>query len=139
MEQRFRIQNAGELAFVLDRIEASLLEQDLSKDAAGEMRLVAEEALTNILSYAHRPAEQSRIEVNLEVSSAFVRLTLRDHGRAFNPLEVDAPRLDLPIEERPVGGLGVHLIKTLTDEQIYSRERDENVLVLVKRRESLPL
>ena len=134
-----RIHSAGELAFVLDRVEASLLEQGLSKDVAGEMRLVAEEALTNVLSYAHRPAEQSMIEVNLEVNSAFVRLTLRDHGQAFNPLELSPAELDLPIEERPVGGLGGHLIKTLTDEQISSRERDENVLVLVKRRESLPL
>ncbi|MGH9323379.1 MAG: ATP-binding protein [Vicinamibacteria bacterium] len=140
MEERFRIQGAPEeLASVLDRIEALVLEQGLSPDLASEMRLVAEEALTNVLHHAYEPQEKTAVEVTLRVEAAEVRLLFRDRGRAFNPLESGSPRFDLPVEQRPLGGLGIHLIKTLTDEQIYSREGEENVLVLVKRRASLPL
>jgi anti-sigma regulatory factor (Ser/Thr protein kinase) len=119
----------------LDRIEALLLEKNLSPDAAGEMRLVAEEALTNVLRHAYARDEESAVELTMGIEAAEVRFVLRDGGRAFNPLEAGAPALDLPLEERPEGGLGIHLIKTLTDEQRYAREGEENVLVLIKRRE----
>jgi anti-sigma regulatory factor (Ser/Thr protein kinase) len=128
-----------ELTGVLDGIEAALLEQNLSKDVSGEMRLVAEEAVTNVLSHAYGPGGESTVAITLEVQASEIRLEIRDHGPPFNPLEAAPPRLDLPIEERPVGGLGIHLIKTLTDEQRYARESDENVLILVKRRETFPL
>jgi anti-sigma regulatory factor (Ser/Thr protein kinase) len=138
MEERFRIHDApAELVGLLDRVEALLLEQRLSGDVASEMRLVAEEALTNVLDHAYGQKEKSAVDVILRVEGGEVRLTVRDKGRAFNPLENAPPALDLPVEERPLGGLGIHLIKTLTDEQIYAREGEENVLVLVRR--CLPL
>jgi anti-sigma regulatory factor (Ser/Thr protein kinase) len=138
VEERFRVHDAPkELAGVLDRIEALVLEQGLSRELASEMRLVAEEALTNVLDHAYGQKEKSAVDVILRVEGGAVRLTVRDKGKAFNPLESALPRLDLPVEERPLGGLGIHLIKTLTDEQIYAREGEENVLVLVRR--CLPL
>ncbi|HEY7818094.1 MAG TPA: ATP-binding protein, partial [Vicinamibacteria bacterium] len=127
MEERFRVHDAPkELAGVLDRIEALVLEQGLSRELASEMRLVAEEALTNVLDHAYGQKEKSAVDVILRVEGGAVRLTVRDKGKAFNPLESALPRLDLPVEERPLGGLGIHLIKTLTDEQIYAREGEEN-------------
>jgi anti-sigma regulatory factor (Ser/Thr protein kinase) len=134
VEERFRVHDAPkELAGVLDRIEALVLEQGLSRELASEMRLVAEEALTNVLDHAYGQKEKSAVDVILRVEGGAVRLTVRDKGKAFNPLESALPRLDLPVEERPLGGLGIHLIKSLTDEQIYAREGEENVLVLVRR------
>ena len=60
-------------------------------------------------------------------------LEIRDNGRSFNPLEAPSPILDRPIEERPNGGLGIHLMRSLADEASYVRKGTMNVLVLKKR------
>jgi len=140
VEHRFRIDTHSpnaEIAGALDRIEGVLLEQDLSLAVAREMRLVAEESMTNVLRHAYRPEEDGSVEIALRVRAGEVRLVVRDRGRAFNPLERASPPLDLPVEERPLGGLGIHLIKALTDEQLYTREGEDNVLVLIRRRDIL--
>ena len=123
-----------ELARALDQIEQLLLEQAAGHELVSEIRLVAEEGLTNIVRHAYQPNEEGEIEVLLALSETEIRLELRDSGRPFNPLEHPEPDLEAPIEERPLGGLGVHLIRALTDAQTYSREGTVNVLVLVKRR-----
>jgi anti-sigma regulatory factor (Ser/Thr protein kinase) len=123
----------AELGFALDRIERLLGEHVVESELVGEIRLVAEEGMVNIVRNAY-PEEEGDIEVTLSVSVSEVRLVLRDRGRPFNPLEHPAPDLGIAAGERPEGGLGIHLIRSLADDQSYSREGDENVLVLVKRR-----
>ena len=123
-----------ELARALDRIEQLLLEQAAERELASEMRLIAEEGLTNIVRHAYEPDEDGEIEVMLALSETEVRLELRDSGRPFNPLEHPEPDLETAVEERPAGGMGVHLIRSLTDTQTYVRQGTVNVLVLVKRR-----
>jgi anti-sigma regulatory factor (Ser/Thr protein kinase) len=131
----FELTNLGtELASVLDALESAVLADTGGKELAGEMRLVAEEALTNILKYAYRDEETSRADVTLVVEEQVVCLEFRDNGRAFDPLDQPPPDLDAPIEERGAGGLGIHLIKSLADEASYTRERDTNVLKLTKHR-----
>jgi serine/threonine-protein kinase RsbW len=57
---------------------------------------------------------------------------VEDDGLAFNPLEMLAPDTKQPLEERPVGGLGIHLVRTLMDEVAYRRQNGRNLLVLKK-------
>ena len=123
-----------ELARALDRIEQLLLEEAAERELASEMRLIAEEGLANIVRHAYGPDEDGEIEVMLALSETEVRLELRDQGRPFNPLEHPEPDLEAPVEDRPVGGLGVHLIRSLTDTQTYARQGTVNILVLIKRR-----
>ena len=135
MEHAFTLRNRlPELAHALDRIEQLLLEQAVGIQLASEMRLIAEEGLANVLRHAYAPGEEGEIEVVLALSETEVRLELRDSGRPFNPLEHPEPDLETPTEERPVGGLGIHLIRSLTDVQTYVRRGPVNVLVLIKRR-----
>ncbi len=122
-----------ELGSALDRIERLLAEHVVESDLVAEIRLVAEEGMVNIVRNAY-PEEEGDIEVTLSVNVTEVRIVLRDRGRPFNPLEHPAPDLGVAVGERPEGGLGIHLIRSLTDDRSYSREGDENVLVLIKRR-----
>ena len=62
-------------------------------------------------------------------------VTLTDDGRPFNPLDTAAPDTAGSVEERPVGGLGIHLVRQLMDEVRYQRRADRNVVTLVKRLE----
>jgi hypothetical protein len=58
---------------------------------------------------------------------------VEDDGRPFNPLEAPPPDLDRPIEERPVGGLGLHIVRTVMDTVAYRRQGSHNVLTVTKR------
>ena len=61
-------------------------------------------------------------------------LTIRveDDGRAFDPLQAPPPDLDLPLEERPVGGLGIHIVRSVMDAVEYQRRGGRNVLTMRK-------
>jgi anti-sigma regulatory factor (Ser/Thr protein kinase) len=133
MERSFSFESRlAELGSALDRIERLLADHVVESDLVADVRLVAEEGMVNIVRNAY-PEEKGDIEITLSVNVTEVRLVLRDRGRPFNPLEHPAPDLGVAIGERPEGGLGIHLIRSLTDDRSYSREGDENVLVLIKR------
>jgi anti-sigma regulatory factor (Ser/Thr protein kinase) len=123
----------SELSPALDWLEAALQGASVGGPIVGDLRLAAEEALSNVVQYAHADAGRHWIEFTVEVGNGEIRLVLRDDGRPFNPLEAPAPDLDAPIEERPRGGLGIHLLKSLVDRIDYERENDVNVLCMVKR------
>lgn len=134
MKRTFELPNRiSELGLLLDQLESHLIEDQIPPDVVGEMRLLAEEAVSNIIRYAHGSEEEHRIKVTLSGGKKELALEIRDQGRPFNPLDAPPPHLDLPIEERPEGGLGIHLMKSLADEASYAREGRTNVLVLKKR------
>jgi anti-sigma regulatory factor (Ser/Thr protein kinase) len=118
------------VAPVLDAIEACLAENGLPTELTLELRLLGEEAITNIVKYAGA----NGITVAVEVSEPSVMLELRDDGRPFDPLSAAPPDLDASVEQRPLGGLGIHLLQTLTDAVSYERDADWNVLRLTKNR-----
>jgi anti-anti-sigma factor len=70
--------------------------------------------------------------VSIELASARVVLTVSDDGVPFDPLAVPSPDTSRPLEERTVGGLGIHLVRHLVDQMTYERRGDRNVLTLVK-------
>ena len=134
MEQIFQIgRSPQELQGALDGVEGSCRAGGLAVETALEVRLVAEEMLTNFVKYAHTPSDARLVELRLAVSSEAVRMEFRDAGPPFNPLDVPPPDLTSPPEERGIGGLGVHLVKSLVDDASYAREGKVNVLVLIKR------
>jgi anti-sigma regulatory factor (Ser/Thr protein kinase) len=98
-----------------------------------EMFLVAEEVLANTISYGYRDDETHRIEIELSFSEGRIRMEFRDDAVPFDPLSVPEVDLDAPTEERGIGGLGIHLVKALTDEASYRREGDVNILTVERR------
>lgn len=123
----------AELPAALDWLEAALRAAGVGAAVVGELRLVAEEGLSNVIRHAYADAAQHSIEVALEVGRGEVQLVFRDDGRPFDPLAAPAPDLDGPVEQRRAGGLGIHLLRRLVDRADYRREGDANVLRLWKR------
>ncbi|GMV90074.1 MAG: histidine kinase [Chthonomonas sp.] len=98
--------------------------------------LALDEAATNAIvhGYADQPGD---IELRIEFEGDEVVATLLDDAPTHNPLNAPEPDLSLPLEQRPIGGLGVYLVKTLTDHQEHrSRGESGNALTLRKRRMS---
>jgi len=110
------------------RLRGILHARGISDEKQHDVELVAEEWLTNVVrAGGSHPAGDVSVELTLQ-RDARIALTFRDFGPAFNPLAADAPDLDAPIDDRPIGGLGIHLVREVTDDCEYARVDDCNVL-----------
>jgi anti-sigma regulatory factor (Ser/Thr protein kinase) len=123
------------LTQLLDDLERLVAVETHSEALAGEIRLIAEEALTNVVKYGYgRPERPSVLaELSVEVDAEDVRLEIRDGGTPFDPLSQPSPDLEAPPETKKEGGLGIYLLRSLADEVRYRREGGANVLSLRKR------
>lgn len=110
-----------------------LRNQKVSDEVQHFASLAMEEFITNVIKYGYDDSEEHLIEVSLRLSDVELALTFVDGGRPFNPLQVPEPNLELPIEERPIGGLGIYLLRTMADEMTYVREKDKNRVELHKK------
>ena len=91
-----------------------------------------EEILTNIIKYGFDEQGVHPIHITFRLVLENVEMEFEDRGREFNPLEVDEPNLETAIEDRQLGGLGIHLVKKMVDVAEYRREGDRNILLLRK-------
>ncbi len=97
-----------------------------------EVQLAAEEACTNIALYAY-PGRAGNIHIEARVEDG-LHLNIEDEGMPFDPTKLDAPLTKLGAEERPIGGLGVYLIKSYVDDISYEFKEGKNILRLVKNK-----
>lgn len=105
----------------------------LPKKVLQSADLALEEHLTNLMNYGFEDAQVHQIFIRLEMVNGGFQVEVEDDGKAFNPLEFPAPDLTLPLSERPVGGLGIHLIRSFMDELNYRREGGRNLFQMRKR------
>lgn len=98
-----------------------------------EINLGLDEILTNVISYAYADGHAHEIVVRLVMTAEALTLEVEDDGRPFNPLDVPAADVTQTVEHRPIGGLGVHLVRKVMSELAYRRQHDKNVLVMKKR------
>lgn len=98
-----------------------------------QVNLALEELGINIMNYGETAEE---ILVILASDEDTITINISDEGKPFNPLtEGPEPDITQELDERPIGGLGVYLVRTLMDELHYRREGDRNHLTLVKHRD----
>ncbi len=95
--------------------------------------LTLEELGTNILKYGYDDRNLHEILLRLEVQPGSLLLLLEDDGHEFDPLKAPAPALDRPLEEREPGGLGLHLIRHMTEEMTYERRAERNRVTVTIR------
>jgi serine/threonine-protein kinase RsbW len=95
--------------------------------------LAIEEIVTNCIQYGYDDADEHMIDIALSVADQKLTMTFVDDGHAFDPLAQARPDMSRPPEERQIGGLGIHLLRTMTDEMLYQRCDGTNRLTLVKR------
>ena len=113
-------------------LETAVLTLGGSDDDAGDLVLAVNDAVTNVLlhGYDGRPGP---VTICVEVVNDDLRVVLTDNAPLFDPTRVPPPDIFLPLEDRPLGGLGVHMMRQLTDELVYRPLADGNELVFVKR------
>lgn len=114
----------------LDAIEAHLVAAGASEPEALQMRLVAEEIVTNIARCAWPEGVDGHFHVELAAEDGagglHVVMTTIDDGVAFDPTAKAAPDIDADLDDRAIGGLGMFLVREMTDTQRYDRTDGEN-------------
>ena len=108
-------------------------EHGLPEELAMDMNLALEEVFVNVVRYGYADSSRHDIRVSVSLEDDVVSVTVEDDGIAFNPLAAPPVDVHAPLEGRPIGGLGIHLIRNLMDEVKYARQNDHNHLVMRKR------
>ena len=123
-----------ELKRLYDAVESLGEQEEWPSSLIFQVNLVLEELGINIMNYGETADDQDII-VCLTSKKDALTINISDAGKPFDPLK-DAPIPDISkgLDERPVGGLGIHLVRTLMDELHYRWEGGRNHLMLVKHR-----
>lgn len=125
-----RLSEVERLANAIQRFGAA---RGLSEDVVFAFKLALDELLTNTISYGYDGGGEQNIRVHLRVRDGIVEAQLEDEARPFNPLDVPPADVEAPLEERRIGGLGVHIVRSLMDRIEYRRDGSRNILMLIKR------
>ena len=97
--------------------------------------LALEECVTNVITYAWNDGREHWVVIRFKAdpSEGRAEVEIEDDGREFNPLSMPAVDVGQPLENRPTGGLGIHMVRQLMDDVAYRREGGRNLLTLTKR------
>jgi len=125
-----RLDELGRASAWLDRFADSL---DLPPEMRFRLDLGLTEAVTNVVAYAYRDSAEHEIRIRLQAEGGAVSLEVEDDGVAFDPLQAERPPVPSSLAEAPIGGLGIHLIRSMLDECHYRREAGKNRLTMVAR------
>ena len=128
-----RIKNASAEILTVSEAASNWLAGRNAPPAADYLaNLALEELITNCVKYGYDDDAEHIIEIELGFSDGELALTVEDDGHPFNPLDLPEPDTNLPVEDRPIGGLGIHLLRKMSDRMEYTRLENKNRLALYK-------
>ena len=121
----------------LEMIRIGLTTLEPSEKDAMNVEVVAEEIITNIISYAYDEDSNAidkyvEVELHIDKASNKIFILFKDSGRPYNPLEKADPDFELDIMDRPIGGLGIYMTKKLMDKITYEYSEGLNILSIEK-------
>ena len=108
-------------------------EFSLAPDIVFNLNLVLEEAVANVINYAYPKEEHQNIYLSASLHDGSIVFVLTDTGKEFDPTEAPEADITLSAEDRPIGGLGIFLIRQIMNEVKYERIDGKNVLTLKKQ------
>ncbi len=126
-----KLEESAKLVPFIDMVAAEL---EMSQAMKSSLNLAIEEALVNVIQYAYPPEMTKKISLTARWTDdkKHIDFTLKDCGKAFDPLQADVADIDLSLEDRPIGGLGILLVRDLMDTVGYQRLNGENILKMGK-------
>ena len=113
-------------------VEAIASEKKLDSAVTMNLNLALEEAVTNVIMYAYPEGTDGLVDIEAIIGEKQLEIIISDSGMAFDPTARPDVDISLDAEKRPVGGLGIHLVRSLMDSVKYERKDGKNVLSLIK-------
>ena len=117
------------LAHVLEEISG---EWNIPMKIALNLNLVLEELVTNIIFYGYDDKDKHEININLTYKDNIIKVQIEDDGKQFDPLQAPEPDIEKTVEDRKIGGLGIHFVRTIMDDVNYLRLGNKNRLTMTK-------
>jgi len=121
-----------QLGVVEDAFFEFAMQNEIPDSDRQKVSIVLDELLNNVINYAYQDEEEHKILVEIEFSGKRLVITIADDGIPFNPFQRGDPDTLSEIDDREIGGLGIHLVRSVMDEFDYQRHIDKNVVKLVK-------
>jgi serine/threonine-protein kinase RsbW len=135
-QKRFELEVTSKidnLPVIIDFVGEKLVKFRADPEIISSVQLAVDEASTNIIKYAYREKE-GLLKIIIELNDNELIITLINWGKPFDPASVPPPDLNATLEDRKIGGLGMHFIRKLMDEVTYSFDTVKgNRLVLKKK------
>jgi len=125
-----QISELDRLAGIIENLSA---EFQLNDKTTYSINLALDELVTNIISYGYEDTKEHIITIIFEYDDSALNITLIDDGKSFNPLNQPPPKTDIPLEERKIGGFGIHFVKKTMDAVSYERNNGNNILTITKK------
>lgn len=117
-------------SFVEEACEAAGMDASVTMS----LNLALEEAVVNVMTYAYPPEGYGDVDIEANVDDEWLYFIISDKGIPFDPTAKEDVDTTLSAEERQIGGLGIHLVRTIMDSISYERKDAKNVLTLGKKR-----
>ena len=116
-----------------DFIDGFSLEAGLDMSMTMSLNLALEEAVVNVMTYAYAPDTQGELILEAVADKGVVTFILTDTGVPFDPTAKEDADTTLGVEDRPIGGLGIFMVRQLMDTVDYQRVDGQNILTLTKK------
>lgn len=113
-------------------IETISREEKLDENLTMTLNLALEEAVANVMLYAYPKGTDGLVDIDAVIGRRALRFIVTDCGKAFDPTSTPEADTISPAENRQVGGLGIHLVRTIMDEVRYERRDGKNILTMIK-------
>jgi len=126
------VNDLSELHRIHDCLERLAEEWNIPPKPVFDISLTVEELVSNVINYGYEEPG-NRIVLTFGLDDDVVSVVIEDEGKAFNPLDMPSPDIHAQAEERKIGGLGIHLAKTLMDSFAYERKGDRNRVTITRR------
>jgi anti-sigma regulatory factor (Ser/Thr protein kinase) len=134
MQKQLKLSNRiEELEKIKDAIRELLQNQSAETTAEFEMNLISEELFVNVVHYAFSDNAPHEILVNLSVDAEKWEIVIEDDGIPFDPTKAPEADTSLPLMERGIGGLGIHLVRQTADIFLYERKANHNIVCVRKK------
>lgn len=124
--------SAEEAPRVSRKVDLFLRDERIDESLINKILLCIDELVTNIIAHAYNDKLEHAVQLECRVLDDKVELELRDDGVPFDPTKQVRPNVKVSLDDRSIGGLGIHLVTTLMDTVQYRREGDFNVLTATK-------
>jgi anti-sigma regulatory factor (Ser/Thr protein kinase) len=133
MQKLSIVNKIEEITKICRFIDQFAAENNLAPKSAFELNLVLEELVSNNIFYGFSDDKIHLIEILIELNLNTVKMQITDDGKEFNPLSYVNTPADLPLKDKPIGGLGLSIVKQKVDEISYQRIDNRNILYLTRK------
>jgi len=118
----------SEIDAICTKLEKFCKDNNISDDKSYDIVIITDEMATNVINYAYPDGKEHWFVIEITKDNNIVHICLEDDGIPFDPLQKVDPNLNESLEERPIGGLGIYLVRQLSNTVTYRRENGKNRL-----------